>query len=918
MSNITMKDITIPSLNNTYTFAQVDNTLAVSGAAADAKKTGDEISDIKNDLNNQISENTRNLCDPKKFKKGSISVSEEGVITGTAGEFNTQFFNGVPLDISFESGTQYTLSGYAKPDSSGTGNGLIIGFKYTDNTSSAVSMDNSWTEYTRFFVVSTSGKTISSVFASYVTGSSKVWNIKELQIEKGKTETPFIHSISAKDYINRENEKRNSEEIVKINGIGSVNLYTESGMVNDIYINASGSVNVYSGSALTDYIPVESNTSYIFTFTADTTVPVSSATLRIHEFTNEKQWIDQAASYQVNHGEQTAVPVTISFITNSSAKFVRISFGLKNSMVNSLLYSLTNGGITAYDYVARRNINEIITGIDKTTGTKILKFELGYYSVPAVGETINISNRANSFSTYSAKSECSEGEVVYIKAQGGSTARAFAFVDGNGKVISRAGENVSVDTILTAPEGTAYVIANCSRDYVESALLVVRESSEETKSIYCGIPDLINMYLTDGEYDYSNTQYLMSTVITESIIHVKKGAVVYSKNTVYEFNVVHYDENGNYVSKSSAVTSYTASNDEYIRLMFRKSAQNITVKDIEENVAFGSFKSYTTPRKETELSFLNMSWEGGYKDYYTTKNVGDCTLLKFPQNINMIVDFHQEQYKDHVLSALQIRGVRRVDYICISHYHSDHMGSLSYLVNNNYIDIEGATAFLPPEITTESLANIAGDDPQTLVDRQTAIVSLLTSKNCTIIRPTNDMTTKIGDSVLKWFNCDHSVYSEQGGDYFSRNYNDWSIAFQLVFGNEILTMTGDMGPISQRKVAGTLLKTTLLKSMHHGYDGGANDLIPKFISNLFPEIVISINSAEHAPTSSLESNINNAESPMQTWCEANGVPHYCTFNNGNINMLFGKNGLRFTVPTVAYIRNEKNWSWSDNSQHIET
>ena len=50
MANKPLKSIKFPGLNDTYTVPEVDATLATTGAAADAKKVGDEINDLKEDL----------------------------------------------------------------------------------------------------------------------------------------------------------------------------------------------------------------------------------------------------------------------------------------------------------------------------------------------------------------------------------------------------------------------------------------------------------------------------------------------------------------------------------------------------------------------------------------------------------------------------------------------------------------------------------------------------------------------------------------------------------------------------------------------------------------------------------------------------------------------------------------------------
>lgn len=50
MANKPLQSIKFPGLDDTYTVPVVDSTLTQSGGAADAKKVGDEITQIKSDL----------------------------------------------------------------------------------------------------------------------------------------------------------------------------------------------------------------------------------------------------------------------------------------------------------------------------------------------------------------------------------------------------------------------------------------------------------------------------------------------------------------------------------------------------------------------------------------------------------------------------------------------------------------------------------------------------------------------------------------------------------------------------------------------------------------------------------------------------------------------------------------------------
>ena len=70
------------------------------------------------------------------------------------------------------------------------------------------------------------------------------------------------------------------------------------------------------------------------------------------------------------------------------------------------------------------------------------------------------------------------------------------------------------------------------------------------------------------------------------------------------------------------------------------------------------------------------------KVFFVDVGQGDCTVIITPQKKSIIIDGgegHNDKYdmgKHVVLPYLLDRGIKKVDYLMISHFDSDHVGGL--------------------------------------------------------------------------------------------------------------------------------------------------------------------------------------------------------------------------------------------------
>lgn len=140
----------------------------------------------------------KNQFNIETFAQGSITVTD-GVATGTAGQFYTQFQNGITL-ASVSPVMSITATAY-RDGTSSSGNGISFRAFYTDESEeNVVLFSNSTTTATTLTGSTDSSKTLDHIGIVYGSGSSNVWHISNVQVEAGSIATsyePYVGGIAS-------------------------------------------------------------------------------------------------------------------------------------------------------------------------------------------------------------------------------------------------------------------------------------------------------------------------------------------------------------------------------------------------------------------------------------------------------------------------------------------------------------------------------------------------------------------------------------------------------------------------------------------------------------------------------------------------------------------------------------------------
>jgi competence protein ComEC len=91
---------------------------------------------------------------------------------------------------------------------------------------------------------------------------------------------------------------------------------------------------------------------------------------------------------------------------------------------------------------------------------------------------------------------------------------------------------------------------------------------------------------------------------------------------------------------------------------------------------------------ETERGFATTS--GPLRIYFIDVGGGNAFLAVSPSGESMLLDAGTAQSAPHILDVIRKTGVKQIDYMVVTHYHSDHCGGVPYLAQHlrivNFVD----------------------------------------------------------------------------------------------------------------------------------------------------------------------------------------------------------------------------------------
>lgn len=197
--------------------------------------------------------------------------------------------------------------------------------------------------------------------------------------------------------------------------------------------------------------------------------------------------------------------------------------------------------------------------------------------------------------------------------------------------------------------------------------------------------------------------------------------------------------------------------------------------------------------------------------YFIDVGQGDCSLF-VSNGESMLIDCGERENAENVIQTISEKGIEKLDYVVVTHAHSDHMGAMAEIINSIEVD-------------TILLSQPCDDSAETFTYEK--FLTAAENSGAEILLALPDYTFTLG-----YANC--MVLSPRG---VNSNENNNSVVMYISAGETSFLLTGDAEKKIEKEIMKNYpdLRATILKVGHHGSSTSSYE---SFIEQIFPETAI--------------------------------------------------------------------------------
>ena len=209
------------------------------------------------------------------------------------------------------------------------------------------------------------------------------------------------------------------------------------------------------------------------------------------------------------------------------------------------------------------------------------------------------------------------------------------------------------------------------------------------------------------------------------------------------------------------------------------------------------------------------------KIYFVDVGQGDCTYIETPLGKKMLIDGGGSDFsnfdvgKQTLVPYLLNRRVKKIDFVFISHFDSDHVGGILTVLEEIYVE----KVIIPKQFENS--------------ENYKKFLNIIMEKNI------NVQIVLLGDKIYIEKNLFVTIlYPKE--EFINENVlNNNSMVFKLNYNNFSILFTGDIEKIAEedilKNINSKMLKSNILKVAHHG---SKTSTIEKFLELVSPQIAL--------------------------------------------------------------------------------